>query len=237
MANSDRTSGALRSGIAGAVLTLAGILLSGPLGLIAVNLVQGQPSWQGARIFAENFHRVQTAPFIGGIALVLGYVMLMPSLYHVAPEKKKTRALVATVLTGCFATLIFFNYINQTTFVPALVSDYRPEYDPLISAFSFSNPRSLCWAIEMWGYALLGLATWLAAPVFDGAGVERTARLLMIANGLFSAIGALVVSFDLSWVFTPAGLLSYASWNLLVFALSVCVLVALRGRQRMEEVL
>jgi hypothetical protein len=235
MIDSEKHSGALRVGTAGAVLTVIGIILSGPLGLLAVNLVHGQPSWQGARTFVENFHPIQTAPFFGGIALVLGYVLMMPALYHIAPEGRRTRALVATVLTGAFATLIFFNYICQTTFVPALARNYRPEYDSLISAFSFSNPNSLCWAIEMWGYGLLGVATWLAAPVFDEGGVEKTVRVLMVANGVFSIIGALVVSFHLSWVFTPAGLLSYAAWNVLVFALSICIIVALRRRKRQEE--
>jgi hypothetical protein len=231
----EKHSAALRSGIAGAALTAVGILLSGPLGLIIVNLVHGQPSWQGAQTFAENYHPVQTAPFFAGIALVLGYVVLMPALYHIAADFQKTRALVATVLTGAFATLIFFNYINQTTFVPALARNYRPEYDALISAFSFVNPNSLCWAIEMWGYGILGLATWLAAPVFGRDGIEKTARVLMTANGVFSIVGALVVSLDLNWVFTPAGLVSYAAWNVLVFALSICIVVALRRRQRQEE--
>jgi hypothetical protein len=57
----------------------------------------------------------------------------------------------------------------------------------------------------------------------------------MTANGVFSIVGALVVSFDLNWVFTPAGLLSYAAWNVLVFALSICIVVALMRRQRQEE--
>ncbi|RPH38004.1 hypothetical protein EHM92_01205 [bacterium] len=237
MTYSEKASGALRAGIAGAVLTVIGIILSGPLALIIVNLVHGQPSWQGAQAFVQNYHPIQTAPFFGGIALVLGYVVLMPALYHVAPERKKTRVLAATVLTGAFATLIFFNYINQTTFVPVLARNYRPEYDVLISAFSFSNPNSLCWAIEMWGYGLLGLATWLAAPVFGATGVEKSARVLMVANGIFSIAGALIVSFELSWVFTPAGLLSYAAWNVLVLALSICIIGALKRRQRYQEAL
>ena len=237
MVSSEKQSGALRTGIAGAILTIVGIIFSGPLGLIAVNLVHGQPAWQGAWTFVENFHPIQTAPFFGGIALVMGYVVMMPALYHIAPDKRKTQVMAAVVLTGAFATLIFFNYINQTTFIPALARNYRPEYDALISAFSFSNPNSLCWAIEMWGYGLLGVATWLAAPVFDRQGAEKGARALMVANGILSIVGALVVSFELDWVFTPTGLVCYAAWNVLVLVLSICVVVSLRRRQRQMEAL
>jgi Ni/Fe-hydrogenase subunit HybB-like protein len=236
MAHTERLSGALRAGAAGAILVIVGVVLSGPLGLIAVNAIHAQPAWHGARTFAENFHSVQTAPFFAGIALVLGFVVVMAALYHLASERQKPRMLVAALLTGVFATLIFFNYISQTTFIPALVRDYRPEHDTLIAVFSFSNPRSLCWAIEMWGYALLGVATWVAVPVFDRQGIERSVRLLMTINGIFSIAGALVVSYDLSWVFTPAGLFGYAVWNMLIVALAVCMLASFRQRRTMEEV-
>ena len=41
MADTEKLVGALRAGIAGAILTMIGIILSGPLGLIVVHLVQG----------------------------------------------------------------------------------------------------------------------------------------------------------------------------------------------------
>lgn len=139
--------------------------------------------------------------------------------------------LVALLLTAAFATLIFFNYINQTTFVPSLARNYRPDYEPLIAAFSFSNPDSLCWAIEMWGYGLLGVATWLVAPVFNRDRVEKIARILMIANGIISVIGALVSSYDLGWVFSAAGLACYVAWNIVVIALMLCIIASLRRRR------
>lgn len=101
----------------------------------------------------------QTAPFFGGFFLVGGYVVMIAALYQLAEEQQKTNALVAVVFTSIFATLIFFNYISQTTFIPAMAQAYQPAYDAAISIFSLANPLSLCWAIEMWGYALLGVAT------------------------------------------------------------------------------
>jgi hypothetical protein len=112
-------------------------------------------------VYAQNYHPVQTLPFFGGFLLVIGYVVMMSAIYEIAEEKDKTATLIAVVLTGVFCALIFFNYINQTTFVPDLAKNYTPESDPVMRTFSLTIAL-LVWAIEMWGYAFLGLATWLA---------------------------------------------------------------------------
>ena len=80
-----------------------------------------------------------------------------------------------------------------------------------------NNPRSLCWAIEMFAYAILGAVTWLVAPAFRE---ERAIALLLRANGVASAG---VTLFDLAWVLTPVGLGFYVAWNLLVVAIMVLV--------------
>jgi MFS family permease len=231
MQQSERITSALRIGIYGAAATLIGILLSGPIGLALVSAVHASPPWQGAQVYAQNYHPVQTLPFFGGFLLVIGYVVMMAAIYEIAEEKDKTATLIAVVLTGVFCALIFFNYINQTTFVPDLAKNYSPESDPVISTFSLANPRSLTWAIEMWGYAFLGLATWLAARVFNRGRLERTTAVLMILNGIISILGGFITAYNLGWVFSQAGLISYGAWNVLVFALSAFMIASLRRRQ------
>lgn len=231
MITNTRTSSALRAGIWGAALTVAGILLSGPIGLLAVIMLDPSPPWVDAASYAQNFGLIQTAPFFGGFFLVGGYVVMMAALYQLAEEHQKTNTLIAVVFTAVFATLIFFNYINQTTFIPALVQDYRPAYDPAISTFSLANPLSLCWAIEMWGYAFLGVATWLTASIFNRNRVEKITAGLMIANGVVSIIGGFVTAWSLGWVLTTPGVASYVGWNILVLALSIFVILSLRRRQ------
>lgn len=162
--------------------------------------------------------------------MVIGFVAIMAALYELAAERLKAVALLAVVMTAAFCTLIFFNYVNQTTFVPAMAQSYRPEYDPIITALAMANPRSLAWALEMWGYGFLGLATWLAAPVFGGNRLERVTAGLMVFNGVISIIGALATSYDVGWVLTPPGVASFALWNVVVFALAVCVYVVFRRR-------
>lgn len=231
MQTNERTASALRTGIWGAALTIAGILLSGPIGLVAVMTFSPSPAWVDAASYVQHFHPLQTAPFFGGFFLVGGYVVLVAALYQLAEERQKANAMSAVIFTAAFATLIFFNYVNQTTFIPALVKDYQPAYDPAISTFSLANPRSLCWAIEMWGYALLGVATWLLAPIFHRNRIEKIAAGLMIANGVVSIVGGFVTAWNLGWVLTTPGVVSYVGWNILVLALSIFVTLSLRKRQ------
>src|SRR5512133_3343656 len=133
---------ALRLGMYGAMINIAGIILSGPLGLVLVMLVHPQPAWQSAKVWAENFHPIQTAPFFGGFLLLIGYIIMMAAAHEIAEEKDKVYTRIALVLTAVFVTLIFFNYISQTTFLPALAKNYRPEYDPIISTFSLASPQA-----------------------------------------------------------------------------------------------
>lgn len=51
------------------------------------------------------------------------------------------------------------------------------------------------------------------------------------ANGVISIVGGFVTAWSLGWVLTTPGVLSYVGWNILVLALSIFVILALRKRQ------
>jgi hypothetical protein len=224
-----------RIGIYAALLLIAGIVLSGPLGLIVVTAIHPQPAWQDAQTLAANYHPIQTFPFFAGFLLVIGSGLLIATLYRLSAEKDKAVALLAVICTAAFTGLIFLNYICQTTFIPALLANYQPEFDAIIATFSFTNPNSMCWAIEMWGYALLGLATLLLAPVFKRGRVEKITAGLMIANGILSIAGGFITAVNLSWVMTVPGLTFYIAWNALVVLLGVFVIWALYRREYQVE--
>jgi hypothetical protein len=225
-----------RIGIYAAGLLIAGIVLSGPISMFVVNAVRMQPPWQDAQTLAANYHPIQTLPFFAGFLLVLGSGLLIATLYLLAEEKDKAVALLAVICAAAFTSLIFFNYVCQTTFIPALLVDYGPKYDAIITAFSFTNGRSLCWAIEMWGYALLGVATWLLAPVFNRDWVERTTAWLMILNGVISVAGGFITAVNLSWVMTPLGMINYIAWNVLMVLWGAFVIWSLLRREREQQV-
>lgn len=221
--------GAYRIGSLGAILSVVGILASGPLAIPVVALVHPQPPWHNPEVFVENFHRIQTLPFFFGYLLVCGSVLMMVSIYLLS--KKRAAALAALIFMSIGAAFACFNYVAQTTFVPAIVNNYAPELSAVISIFSMSNPNALSWAIEMWGYGFMGLGTWLAAGFFDAGKLERIARALFIFNGIVSVFGALAIAIDLSAVFSIFGLVGYGAWNVLFLALATVFYRVLQKRR------
>lgn len=216
-------------GSVGALLTVVGTLLSGPLSVLLVSSVHPQPAWSGPEAYVQSYHPVQSLTFYFGLLLVAGSVLIIASIYLLADQKG--RPLLALIFTSLASGLISLNYVIQLAFLPAIVRDYTPELDPLITMFSVVNPTSSFWALEMWGYGFLGIGTWLAASFFTGRGLEQVAKVLFVLNGVLSIAGALLTSWDLEWVLSTAGVVSYVGWNLLYLILGGVFFVVLRRRR------
>lgn len=201
------------------MVALAGFILSGPAAFLLVSWLSPQPAWQSAAVFVENYSSLQNLPYYFGFLLIGGMLMLIAAHYLHYPEKDlvKFQLLVALGCGIAFFTMIAFNYVAQTTFVHNLALHYRPEYEAAISSFSMANPLSFCWANEMWGYAFLGVATWLMAAYYRP--VSTWIRLLLVSNGVLSILSALWTVYDVNWVLTTAGLVAYFVWNLLMIVM------------------
>lgn len=207
-----------------ALVALIGYVTSGPVGFLIVRAVKPQPVWTSSSAFAENYHIVQDIPFYFGFLLIGGMLMLVAGHYlnlERGDPKVKFHLLVALGWTIAFFALIAFNYVSQTTFVRHLSLSYKPEYDSVISTFSMANPMSLCWAIEIWGYGFLGVATWLMAGYYSGQ--SRLIRALLIANGVVSVATVLFTIIDMNWLMTPIGLGAYFMWNVLMILLMIFI--------------
>jgi hypothetical protein len=204
----------------GASTTLVGFILSGPIGFLLVQVIKPQPAWTTVSSFVDNYHSIQTIPYYFGFILVGGMLMLVASHYcnmNDETDLDKMHILLSVVWTTIFAALIFFNYICQTTFIHHLVKNYKPEYDTAIATLSMANPNSLSWAIEMWGYAILGVATLLLAAFYKNK--NRTIYFLLIANGIVSVVSAALFVFNSQWLLSRFGLAGYMVWNLLMIIL------------------
>lgn len=191
------------------------LLLSGPLGALAAHVSHPQPPWRDVATFAAHFHPVQLLPYAFGLGLVaacvwfIARVISRDGLPHVG----------AIVATSGFVALILFNYVMQLGFVPQAAR----AGSELAGALSMSNPHSLAWILEMTGYGLFGIATWLIAPVFAGTGRRAWIRGLLVANGVASVATALMTYVSAAWILTTPGVIAYAVWNLLVIAAMVLV--------------
>lgn len=203
----------------GSLIALIGYVLSGPVGFMLVKFLQPQPQWVSAQVFVSHYHLLQDLPFMLGFLLIGGMLMVAAGHYMVMEGRHEVSGLLSFAITIVFATLITLNYISQTTFVRNLVIHYRPEFDSTISTFSMANPLSLAWSIEMWGYAFLGIATWLWAPFYKEK--HRATSVLLVLNGIASIATAIVSLIDLGWVMTTAGLVGYMLWNGLMIALMI----------------
>jgi len=226
-----------RRGIQGCVSTLVGSLVSGPLAVALVEATHPQPPWAGPEMFARSFQPLQIVPYAGGLLLVFGLLSLLSSLHALALRRDRARATLALLFAAVFASFVCLNYALQTSYVPALARGYQPADAPLIAALSMSNPKSLAWALELWGWGFSGLSTWLLASVFYGTALERATRASFVANGVVSVAGTLWAVIQPGWALTRPGLVAFTLWNVLFASMAALALVALRRRlQRLESI-
>lgn len=220
---------ALRSGTgalrASALLVLMGAVLSGPAAMLVVARVAPQPAWVDVGAFVEHYHPVQGLPYLLGYLLLTGLVFFSASCHALAGPRLRTRTSAALVFTGIYAALVFTNYTIQLGFVPRVVED-RPAF---LAVLTMANPESFAWFLEMFGYAAMGVATFLVAPAFGGSRRGDTIRWLLVANGALSVIGAACTAGFDGWVFSAAGLASFAGWNLLMAACFLLIAITRGG--------
>ena len=145
-----------------AIITMAGILLSGPIGVL-LTLIKPQPQWQDEITFVENYHFVQTLPYVFGFILIIGFTLFISTSFRLASTgTQKIFRIAANIFTAVYVSFVGLNYAIQIAIVPALV--YK---QPSLAAFlTMANSSSLGWILEMFGYGCLGVATILISPVF-----------------------------------------------------------------------
>jgi hypothetical protein len=219
-----------RFGIWAGALTLAGVLLSGPVALALVHLLGAQPAWVNVETFASAYRGVQRLPYALGLLLVSGCGMMVLALARASAGDDSLRADCARLLAAVFAATILLNYVIQTTFVPAQLAD--PSSRGLVGAFAMTNPASLAWSLEMWGYAFAAVALWLVSGSLRRTTLERATRALIALNLLVSVLGGVLTSARQAWVFSTPGLLGFSGWNALMAVLAACFIGVWRSRLR-----
>lgn len=208
-----------------ALLTILGIIISGPLGVYIVSLVQPQPAWVDVETFVQNYHPIQRLPFAGGFLLIFGFTLFISASTIIeATTRQKLYKILSLIFVTLFTVFIGTNYMFQLAYIPQILQT-QPG---IISVLSMFNPQSLAWVFEMFGYGFLGLSTWFIAGVFRGNKLLNTIRYLLILNGLMSIAGAIFTVINTNWLMATSGLISYGLWNLLILVIMVLVFIEIR---------
>lgn len=160
--------------------------------------------WFGILAFASNIAfvlvqilqilRVLKYPFdeifIYGFSLciVIPFVLEMLALYYITPDDKKYWGHAALIFTIIYAVFVAANYVVQlTTVIPMTLRGSADEIKMLIQ-----TPHSLFWDFDAIGYISMGLATLLAASIFERQGFQRWVRISFLANAIVTPLIAFV---------------------------------------------
>jgi len=145
---------------------------------------------------------------LGLIVLLIPSLLLAPSfallilcVHYYAAQDKKVWSHAGIIFATVYTVMVSINYYVQLTLVvPHMM---RGEIET-IRPFLFTPFDSFIYSVDVLGYSFMSLATLFAAFVFNGAGLERTARRFMIANGILVPFLALQIYYHpLIW---PASL-------------------------------
>ncbi len=116
-------------------------------------------------------------------SLFLGssFLLLMVSVNQIASKDKKIWGQAAMAFATIYAVMISINYYVQLTWVTPRLAEGRIAG---MEQFLFVPFDSFLYSVDILGYSFMSVATFLAAMIFTGKGIEKIARWFLIANGL-----------------------------------------------------
>ncbi len=141
--------------------------------------------WMGLLGSAGGPHSRSTAFGLAVLltpSLLLGvtFVALMVAVHYSADAGRRIWSHLAVAFATMYATLVGLVYYVQLAFVMPRLAQGRAEG---IEVLIFEPFDSFLYAVDVFGYSLMSLATLVAAPAFRGPGLARWIRRALIANG------------------------------------------------------
>lgn len=115
------------------------------------------------------------------------YLVILNSLYELAPESRKSPVRLSLVFGAIFAALTGMHYFVQITAVPQQIASGQTAG---LEQFLQANPYSGLAAANMLGWSLFfGLSSLLVASLLTGGRLERTIRAFFWINGVACLLG------------------------------------------------
>jgi hypothetical protein len=156
--------------------------------------------WLGSQGGAESSSTVLGLVILLTPSLFLAptFLVLMVSVHQLASPDRKIWGHSAIAFAIAYAVLVSTVYFVQLTLVAPRLAEGRTAG---IEPFLFVPFDSFLYSVDILGYSFMSVATLFAARVFTGAGLERTVRLFLMANGLLLPFIALqIYVHSLIWI-------------------------------------
>lgn len=205
------------------IIILASFL--GPVSVLITQMIHPMPIWSGADQFIEHYHKSHSISIFFGFLLLYGFVRFIAASFSLREKINMDSLVAALIFTSIYAAFTGFNYVVNTSYIPHVFDEFKEA----TTIFSMSNPKSLCWSLEMYGYGFLGLASLLIAPNFKE---YSSIFLLLRINGYISILGAALTFFSLSWVLSTLGMVFYIGWNVLIITIMLLVIIKFEKKRK-----
>jgi heme/copper-type cytochrome/quinol oxidase subunit 3 len=162
--------------------------------LVAAFLIAPIPQWRGTQAYAEAFEPIDQLSVYPSLFLAVSFVVLMACVYSYARKEKRVFGLVGLALGVLYATMATINYQVQLVAVKQSLTSGEVGGTRM---FLMANPHSVFFAL-MTSYVYMCLAMFFAAFVFEGGGLERWVRWVLLAMGPVALLQLAVQVFGVS---------------------------------------
>jgi len=122
------------------------------------------------------------------LCIVLPFIIEILALHYLTPNSKKFWSHAALIFATLYAVFVTANYVVQlATVIPATMKGELNEVRILQQ-----TPHSLFWNFDALGYIFMGLASFVAIPLFGKQGFQKWVRISFIANAAVTPLISIV---------------------------------------------
>ena len=141
---------------------------------------------QLARFFSSPWD--ETLIYATSLCIVIPFILELLALHYVTPDEKKFWSHGALIFAILYAVFVTANYVVQLATVIPMKLKGSVEGIRVLE----QTPHSMFWDFDALGYIFMGLATFIAIPVFEKHGFQKWVRISFIANALATPLIAIV---------------------------------------------
>ncbi len=122
------------------------------------------------------------------LCIVIPFILEMLALHYTTPASKKFWSHAALIFTIIYSVFVTSNYVVQlATVIPKTLAGTAGAIGILVQ-----TPHSLFWDYDALGYIFMGIAMFVAVPLFGKQGIQKWVRIFFLTNGLVTPIIAFV---------------------------------------------